>query len=295
MTQSRYARVIRYNVASDTLRLEFPSDWSVASISGVNIAIYDHAGGALLASTAATLYTATTLAAAATAGDRTITLHSTAGNVTNGDRLRIEDDDCEVQSYNSTSKVATLKRSLQSSHAISTAVRGLWCTYALNTSTTATWYEGLECTVVWSPAGSADLPFTEVCAIESQGLGVPEYRERFAALYPSEFEIAEARLDSVYAEAVMRLQYRLQGRGLNIHRVVDQAIMFPAILDYMRWLIVLAGGNAFASEREAAWTAYLQSEESLCSQPVWVDEGQDLAKDEEEVQVHEPWRRGRGL
>ena len=295
MTQSRYQRVIRYNVSSDTLRLEFPSDWAVASISGVNIKINDSAGGALLASTAATLYTATTLAAAATAGDRTITLHSGATNVTTGDRLRIEDDDCEVQSYNSTSKVATLKRSLMSSHASGVAVRGLWCTYALNTSTVATWYQGLECTVVWSPAGSADLPYTERCAIESQGLGVPEYRERFAALYPSEFEIAEARLDSVYAEAVIRLNYRLSGRGMNINRVVDQAILFPAILDYMRWLIVLAGGNAFASEREAAWASYLQSEESLCSQPVWVDDDGDLAQEDEEVQVHEPWRRARGL
>jgi hypothetical protein len=40
---------------------------------------------------------------------------------------------------------------------------------------------------------------------------------------------------------------------------------------------------------------FLASEEVLTSQPIWTDDDQDLAETEEEVTVHEPWRRARGL
>jgi hypothetical protein len=58
---------------------------------------------------------------------------------------------------------------------------------------------------------------------------------------------------------------------------------------------VLSGGDAFATERESAWEAYLRSEESLCSQPIWTDDNHDLVEAEDEVQTHEPYRRARGL
>jgi hypothetical protein len=288
--------VLLYNTASGTLRFEYPNSWDVETITDVKLSITDKTGATLLAATSATEYVATKLETAATAGARTITLKSTAGTLARGDRLRIAlpDEDVTVESYNSTTKVATLRDSLLMSHEDEAAVSGMWSTYALNTSATTTFTAGLEVVLTWDP-NNYDSSVTELAYVQGSAMAVMEYRERFAALYPTEYEIAETRLDSVYAEAMTRLKYRLQGRNMNLNKVIDQGIFTPALLDYMRWLITLSGGNAFASEREAAWAAFLQSEESLCSQPVWVDDNEDLVEDAAELEVHEPWRRARGL
>jgi hypothetical protein len=293
----RYQREIRYNDSGDLLRLEFPSHWRAESISGVSIAITTHEGGELLASTSATIYTATTINGAVSIGATSITLAGTAGNLAAGDRIRIAGpyEDCVVKEYNSTTKVATLERALVSAHASGVSVYGLWATYNLVTTTTATWPLNTECVLLWTPAGSDDLPLTETAIVSRIGFGAQAYRERFAALYPAEFEVAELRIENIYAEAKERLRYRLLAKNLDIDRVIDQGIVMPPLLDLMRWLIVMAGGNAYETEREASWAAFLASEESLASQPIWTDDNQDLVEAEEEVNVHEPWRRARGL
>jgi hypothetical protein len=295
MTQANYSRVIKFGASAQVLRYEYPNQWDAENITGVDLEIADKSGSVLLSSDACTIYAATALDAAAPAGARTITLDSAATDLARGDRIRIAgpDEDCTVESYNSTTKVATLRRSLLFAHDDASVVSGLWATYELDASG-AEFSAGLECVLEWTP-DSSDLPAVELGIVEAQSAGVSEYRERFAALYPIEYELAETRLDSVYAESLIRLKYRLSGRNLNVNRVVDQSILQPAILDYMRWLIVLSGGDAFATERESAWEAYLRSEESLCSQPIWTDDNHDLVEAEDEVQTHEPYRRARGL
>jgi uncharacterized membrane protein YphA (DoxX/SURF4 family) len=62
----RHEREIKYNDASQALRLEYPSHWRAEGITAVALAISDTNAGALLASTAATCYTATTLATTTT-------------------------------------------------------------------------------------------------------------------------------------------------------------------------------------------------------------------------------------
>lgn len=296
MTQANYQRVLLYNTAAGAVRFEYPNSWDVETITDVTLTIADKSGSSLLTATSATEYVATKLETAATAGARTITLKSTAGALVRGDRLRIAlpDEDVVVDSYNSTTKVVTLRDSLRMAHEDEAAVSGMWSTYSLNTSSTTTFTAGLEVVLTWNPNNS-DSSVTELAYVQGSAMAVQEYRERFASLYPTEYEIAEARLDSVHAEAMSRLKYRLQGRNMNMNKIVDQAIFAPALLDYMRWLIVLSGGGAFASERESAWAAFLQSEESLCSQPVWVDDNEDGVEADSEVEVHEPWRRARGL
>jgi hypothetical protein len=291
-----YGRQIKYNDSAQVLRLEMPSHWRAESITSCTIVINDTDGGALLASTAATVYTATTLNGAAAIGATTITLAATAGNLTAGDRIRLAGpyEDCEIAAYNSTSKVATLKRALTSAHATGVAVHGLWATYSLSTATVATWTKGLECVLTWSP-NSDDVPLTETAIVEGYEFGAEAYRERFAALYPAEYEVAEYRLAHVYEEARQRLTHRLRGKNLDMDRVVNGELVMPVLLDFMRYLIVCSGGNAYASEREIAWSMFLASEEVLTSQPIWTDDDQDLAQGEEEVTVHEPWRRARGL
>jgi hypothetical protein len=265
----RYQREIKYNDSSQSLRLEYPSHWRAELITAVTIGVKDEAGAALLAATAATVYTATTLASAASLGAVTCTLAGTAGNLAVGDRIRLSGplEDCTVRSYNSTSKVVTLERALLADHAISSAVYPLWCTYALSTSTVATWPIGLECVITWTPTGD-DLQITEYAVVSGAAFGARAYRERFAAIYPSEFEVAQARIEAVYEESRSRIRYRLAGRSMNIDRVIDQEILMPVLLDMMRYLIVCSGGNSFATERENSWANYLMSEDTLTSQPI---------------------------
>ena len=289
-------REIKYNDASQVLRLEYPNHWAAQSITAVSVAITDTNAGALLASTAATCYTATTLASAASLGAVTATLAGTATALSPGDRVRLVSptEDCTVKSYNSTSKVVTFERALLADHASGSSVSGLWCTYALNTSTVATWPLNLECVVKWTPA-SDDLAVTELAIVSGMGFGAKAYKERFAAIYPSEYEVAQARIEAIYEEARSRIRYRLMGKNLDLDRVVDQEILMPVLIDMMRFLIVNAGGNSWASERESAWATFLMSEDALTSQPIWADDDQDGAQEEDEVQVHEPFRRARGL
>jgi hypothetical protein len=292
----RHDREIKYNDSAQALRLEYPSHWRAETITACTVAISTTGAGELLAATAATCYTATTLGAAATLGAVTITLTGTAGNLATGDRIRLVSpyEDVTVKSYNSTSKVATLERALLADHANGTAVHGLWCTYSLSTATVATWTLGLECVCKWTP-NSDDLPLTELSIVEGVGFGAKAYKERFAAIYPSEYEVAQARIEMIYEEARSRINYRLQGKNLNIDRVVDQEILMPVLLDMMRFLVVNSGGNAWATERESAWATFLASEDVLTSQPIWADDNQDGAEAEAEVTTHEPWRRARGL
>ena len=292
----RHQREIKYNDSSQSLRLEYPSHWRAELITAITVAIADESGGALLAATAATVYTATTLASAASLGAVTCTLTGTAGNLAVGDRIRLSGpvEDCTVKNYNSTSKVATLERALLADHAISSAVYPLWCTYALSTSTVATWPMGLECVLRWTPTGD-DLQLTEYAIVSGAAFGAKAYRERFAAIYPSEYEVAQARLEAVYEEARSRIRYRMAGKNLDIDRVVDQEILMPVLIDMMRYLIVCSGGNSFATERENSWANFLMSEDVLTSQPIWADDDQDGAQDEAEVETHEPFRRARGL
>jgi len=292
----RYQREIKYNDSAQVLRLEYPSHWRAESITAVALVVTNDDAGSLLASTAATCYTATTLASAASLGAVTATLAAGAGNLAAGDRIRLvtPTEDCTIKSYNTTSKVATFERALLADHASGSSVYGLWCTYSLDTSTVATWPLNLECVAKWTP-NSDDLMLTELCIVSGMGFGAKAYKERFAAIYPSEYEVAQARIESIYEEARSRMKYRLAGKNLNIDRVIDQEILMPVLMDMMRFLVVNSGGSSWATERESAWATFLMSEDTLTSQPIWADDDQDGAADEAEVQIHEPFRRARGL
>ena len=52
---------LRYNFASNLLRIEFPSEWDAELVTAVTVGIKDRAGTALLAPAAATMYTQTDL------------------------------------------------------------------------------------------------------------------------------------------------------------------------------------------------------------------------------------------
>ena len=159
-------RIVKYDEGANALRLEYPYGWNVSGLSDVTIGIKTTAGAELLAATSATIYSNTTLASAATAGDVTIDLAVGADAVSPGDRLFIahsaggRDEEVEVASYNSTSKEVTVASPLIYGHSSGAAVYGLWATYDLDTTDTDVWPINSDIVITWTP-DSGDHVYTE--------------------------------------------------------------------------------------------------------------------------------------
>jgi hypothetical protein len=284
-------RQIPYNNSAATLRFEFPPNWDVQNITGVNIQITDLSGTDLLAATATTLWTATTLASAASVGDSTITL--TSATLSPGDRLEIASSDSgpkeqiEVQSYNSSTKVVTLARDLRFAHASGTAVKGCFVTYDLDTSTVATWAKSKQVVLIWAPAGSDDHPHHERGEIANFDFGVPDFERRFRIRYPfAAMVLAQRGHDGFvkhYEETLKDLRVHLWSRGLHMERVQNTEIVSRPMLSLARLLVVRGGGDKLAHEQDIAIKEFNEHFEILCSDPIWVDADQDNVRDEKEI------------
>lgn len=283
-------RQIPYNNSAATTRFEYPPNWDAQTITGINIQITNLEGSDLLAATAATLWTATTLASAAAVGDSTITL--TAATLSPGDRLEIAasasgpKEQIEVQSYNSSTKVVTLARDLRYAHANSTAVKGLFATYDLDTSTVATWPKSEQVLLIWIPAGSDDLPHHERGEIASFDFAIPDFEQRFRVLYPTEAMVLARRDDGFRKhclETMKQLRIHLWSRGLHLERVQNTEVVAPCALSLARLLVVNGGGDKLAHEQDAALNEFTRNFEILCSNPIWVDSDQDNAREDDEI------------
>lgn len=288
-------RLIQYNDSSFTLRFEYPAGWNAQSITGVNITITDVEGNSLLAATAATLYTATTLGAAASVGDSTITLASGASAVSPGDRLQIAasttgpTEDITAQSYNSTTRVITLERELRYAHTSAAAVKGLWCTYALSTSTTTTWTKGLQVLIDWDP-DTDDLPVRERGEVVISAYGPADFVERFRTIYPDEYDAFVDNLNNLVEEARRQLDTSLLSHGCLMDRIQDQSLLTPVLAALVRRLIAFSGGDRSEHEQDVANKEYARLFDELTRLPIWADDDQDGIRDEEEIDDYGDWQ-----
>ena len=278
---------INYGDSSQILRLEMPVSWDAHGVTGVDIQITDDASTDLVASTAATLYTATTLAAAATPGDSTITLHAGAGDLYEGDKLRLEpNEDVEVLSYNTTSKVATLKHGLNVAHASGSEVSPLWATYDLDASDTDTW-ELLENIIIrWSPAGIDAGTHIEIGEVVKTGYGSSDFVAKFRVLYPALADMRESDLIAMEAIASEHIRIKLSIKDVDMDKVVPQDVE-PIVLHYAAYLMCIpseemhAEGDKAFEESERMLEAYVNTVQ-------WEDEDQDGAQDDSEFESHTP-------
>ena len=284
-------RQLDYNNSSHTLRLEFPSLWDAVSITGVDITIKNTGATDLVTQTAATLYTATTLASGATSGSNSVTLDAGAGDLAQGDRIRLVGpaEDVTVRSYNTSTKVATLEETLVYDHDSGSSVSPLWATYALDTSDTDTWVKNLECTIFWEPDidGASRI---ELAQVKDRRYDVSDFSNKFRLLYPSEHDIVGDRIGEFIELATQECRNRLEIKGMDPDKVVNSDLLDPIFLKYARWIVVSAGGNEWQYERGAAWDDYVQLETELVSSPLWVDEDLGLDEEGEEVDTHQPVR-----
>ena len=288
-------RTIEYNNAAYTMRFEIPPTWAIDSITEITIQIADMGATELLAATATTLYTATTLDAAATVGDSTITLASEASAVVPGDVLHIAasaagpDEDTTVQSYNSSTRVVTLQRELRYAHSSGTAVRGLWVTYDLDTSTVATWIKGLQVLITWDP-DTDDIPMTNSSEVVVKAVSFPNFNERFRINYPGEYDAFVDTLEQKLVEAVKQIQPTLLSRGIVLDRSTDTESLTPLLCASVRRMIMYASGDKKETEREVANSEYNRLLDEYCKSVIWSDDDQDGIQDDDEVDDHSPWQ-----
>lgn len=288
---------VKYGDDSYTLRFEYPTGWDVDNITGVNIAIYDTGGSEALAATAATLYTATTLDAAASAGTNTITLASGASALQPGDRIRIADsasgpaEDATVAFYNSSTRVVTLADDMDEDHASGAAVDGLWCTYAADFSDTDTFPKGKEFRVVWSPQGSDDKDSSEIITVAGISYASSQFWADFKDDYPTDYDKLDGRNLTRYEEK-RRAEFgdELNTAGIELNRVVDQPRFRAGFALYVRRFILRGTGDADTEERKVAdqaWNGWW--EYTVRNSSIWTDTDQDGTKDTAEEVKRDPF------
>jgi hypothetical protein len=290
-------RQIAYNNAAFTIPFEYPSEWDVASITGVNVSIDSNAGTALVASTAATIYTATTLYSSVAVGDAFVVLAVGASAPQPGRQYKISASSAgpaeliTCHHYDSSLRYLYTNNDIRYAHSSGTAVKGCYCSYDLNTSTVATYTKGKQLVINWAPAGSDDLPVKEMARIDGSMFGGADFDRRFKQLYPREYQMAldrDGNIDWLVEESREQLNQTLTSRGLDIDRVVDQNRLMPTTMNLARWLCLLDGGDEWETERKVALDEYVRSLELLCASPIWQDTDQDKVQDDTEVDEHGP-------
>jgi len=286
---------VKYGDSSFTFRYEMDPSMDIASISGVNITVTDMSGSDLIAETAATIYTATTLDAAVSYDDSTITLASGASAVTEGDRLYIAsatgpEEEVVVKSYNSSTRVVTLKNNVEEDHSSGTAVRGMWATYAADFSTVTTFTAGKQMRVVWEFTGSDDPSVTETYVIALYAAGVSDFWGEYNARYPVQAEMLDSK-DKDKLETIIKDEFRVELKlaGIEYDRVVDQPLMTQGIMRYGRKMVLEGSGDADKYEYEIAvrsWNEWLTRVRD--NMIIWTDNDQDGAIEDSEAVVHAP-------
>ena len=294
---------LRYNDATNVFRKELPSELAYTATSDVYLTVYDDSGSARVARAEATVYTPTTLSAAATAGDSTFTLSVGAGALEPGDRIRIldsndgPDEDVIVSFYNATSRTVTPTESLHYSHASGSSVVGLWATATIDTTDTATFTKGRQFIFAWEHAADETSRFKfepDLYEVGWFGFGTDDALERFATRFPELHLKIEERRMKVLEEARKELKFDCAARGCNIERIIDQdVLMIPLV--YKIAIIAAGVSDQYQVERESLLKEYISQFDKLMSMPIWVDEDQDLAQEDAELKTHQQLSWGRGL
>jgi len=285
---------------STTLRLEFPWSWDASNLASITLTASDRAGTEL-GSASAVMVADIALAANATAGDTTISVTPTLEvDLISGQRYQIAEgpdgpsEEFEVLSYDGVSEVA-LKRELLYDHADEAVVYPYWATYELDASNTTTFELGTELILEWKPTWTnpptgGEATIRERAEIINFQFSMPGFEERFAAIFPREYDDLIQpvnRLDAFINEAYTQLGIELKLRGLLIDRVVDNDILTPLVMQKIRWLSLVNADVSYSDEREVCIAEYTRQFDFLCNSPIWTDDNQDGEVADEEITDHE--------
>ncbi|MCP4540158.1 MAG: hypothetical protein GY832_23720 [Chloroflexi bacterium] len=293
---------IAYNADAVPLRVEF--DWSELPAT-VEVDIASKAGTSLVAAGAGSLFTADTLNGALAVGATTLVLTTGgAGVVTPGDRFRIatsvagRSEVVQAKFYDNSTKTVTLTRALIDAHSTGTAIAGLFATYSLDTTTVATWTQGLDVSIRWSPLDSGDNlcgdAITQLGQVLKSAFSGAGIRQDFADVYPSLYTIIEERWDKLYNAALRRTRAYFNARKRDIDKLVDQSVLWPVLTSEI-YLMGCPVADEWEYERGVMTQTRKLELAAVENAPIWFDDDQDQTVDDGEEAPMSWWPSGRGL
>lgn len=252
-----------------------------AGTAGIKLTItgIKRSSGTLLAATAATVWAAGSLSAAASIGDTVATFHEPTTDPDPGDRLLITGgsdqsyaEEVQIASYNGTTNVATFRRELEQDHATSSVVRGLWASYLWTPATALVANE--ELLVEWRDE-STGVRYPQVLRVSDSEIVGSDIESRYRGLYSSTWEIVRTRFDDIKRAALERLTAELRTEGRDINRIKDRAALDQPLLAMCRWVALLDTGDGDDSERAVAWEDYTRMFANLKASALWFDADED--------------------
>jgi hypothetical protein len=284
---------LRYN-AEQTVRLDFPNEWYVKSITGVTLTILNDAGTELLADDAATLYTATTLDGAADRYASSIVLADGSDALNIGDPILIagvaKDEYRLVKGYDASVFTAELTLILDADHDDGDAVYGLFATISVDLTDTDTFYKGLPVTLLWTP-DAGGRPITERAEITGAGTDVATLRKKFQHYCPRAYDAFISpveRFDVMLEIAENSIDRKLRREGLSYDRIMDQDDVSELLMSKLASLWANQGDETLADERKTWGNEFSNNLSEILSINVIADDDQDTIVDSNENTSHEP-------
>jgi hypothetical protein len=284
---------LKYN-STNTLRIDYPVEWKTVDLTGVNVSVKNTDGVELLASSAVTLYTTTSLDGEVSRYSDFIILDAGAGDLEPGDSILISGLACSevatVKGYDTTTKKATLTKILDNEYEDGASVYGQFGTYDLDMSDTDSFKLGLTLQIIWEPVGTSQKT-KELYEVSIAKMDLVNLRSRFENRYPRAYRAFTTPNDifaDIANEAEEEVKFELLSEGLVYDRIVGQGLTILVIMAKMACMWTDNGDDEIEDEREHLKDKYAGLFARMLKLPIWQDTDQDDVKDEHEVDTHEP-------
>lgn len=283
---------IKFGDNSVALRATLPDQYGNVTSGSIQVITRQ---GTTLDSGAITVPTATTLSAAADAGDSSITVASVTGYEV-GDTIKIAGvqgaERRKIRGIDSGNKIFHLDRWLDFAHATAAAVDSRMLTYDLDASG-ATFTAGLGVTIRWGedtdavPDFDTDDPiFVETGEIAKSVAAIAGLEVRFRSLYPRYAEMIHEGSWGNYQSLVWnRLAAGFKTRGRDIAHIVDLDQFEPLFFAELALFLGRSGDSTLNDEvvrlerdRDNLYTVFAGT-------AMWEDSDQDGAEEDSEKQT----------
>lgn len=284
---------IPYDNSSVPLKIACPAEWAIEDLTGVTIKATDDNAVELLADTAATLYTATTIDGAISQYDETFVLAAGSDSPAVGDTMKLVGpasvEYITVKGYEASTLTVTCDDIIDNDYDDGDDVYGLDISYSFDTSVVATFTAGLVFTITWTPAGTG-IPIKDLYQIGKFATDVEGIRKRFSRLYPrayNAFKEPVERLADMVREAEIMVSLELEAGKMDYNRIIKHDMLAQLLMAKMAYLWTMGADEDLLDERESLSAAYSGMFGLVSTLPLWSDTDQDEKVDDDEVTTHE--------
>jgi hypothetical protein len=286
---------LKYNASDNEMRVDFPEEWNAQDLTGLDIEMKDTTGEVVLASTAATIPTSTTLEESVDRYTDVITLAAGAQEPDKGDSLLIVGAGGQrvvrAKGYDPTTRIVTLEEIVEIEFDAGDSVHYLWATYDLDTTDTDAFAVGLHIQAIWTPSGAGQAT-KELYEVSKYVMDLVNLRARFQRLYPRAYRAYTEPTDrfaDMRLEAEEEVIVEMAGARMDYNKIVGQSIAVQVVMAKMAYMWTFNGDDEIEDEREFLKERYNTKFAEIKNLPIWQDTDQDDVKDDGEVQDHQPF------